>query len=104
MEAFKQRLRKRAKDKRDAAIDEIEAQEKAKRIEASPGGLDPLEVLESLPEVFFFIFTNKIKCSLQELRDAFETQSMERMFAVAEQMDSEVFQYHLQRCIDSGLW
>jgi cell division cycle protein 37 len=49
--AFKERLRKRAKDKREEAIDEMEAQEKAKRIAASPGGLDPLEVLESLPEV-----------------------------------------------------
>lgn len=38
------------------------------------------------------------------MREAFETQSKEKMFAVAERMDSEVFQYHLQRCIDSGLW
>ena len=52
VESFKERLRKRAKDKREAAIDELEVQEKAKRIAASPGGVDPLEVLESLPEVF----------------------------------------------------
>ena len=26
------------------------------------------------------------------------------MFQVAESMDREVFDYHLQRCIDSGLW
>lgn len=51
VEAFKERLRKRARDKREEAISEIEAEEKAKRIESSPGGLDPLEVLESLPEV-----------------------------------------------------
>lgn len=89
VESFKERLRKRAKDKREAAIDELEVQEKAKRIAASPGGVDPLEVLESLPE---------------ELRSAFESQSMEKMYEVAEKLDSEVFQYHLQRCIDSGLW
>lgn len=29
---------------------------------------------------------------------------MEKMFQVAESMDREVFNYHLQRCIDSGLW
>lgn len=52
VEAFKERLRKRARDKREEAISEIEAEEKVKRIESSPGGLDPLEVLESLPEVF----------------------------------------------------
>jgi hypothetical protein len=29
---------------------------------------------------------------------------MDKMFAIAETMDAEVFQYHLKRCIDSGLW
>ncbi|KAF7633450.1 hypothetical protein Mgra_00007138 [Meloidogyne graminicola] len=87
--AFKDRLRKRAKDKRDAYLSKAEASDKAKRVEASPGGLDPLDVLESLPE---------------NLREAFESQSMEKMFQVAESMDREVFNYHLQRCIDSGLW
>lgn len=51
VEAFKDRLRKRGKDKRDAAIEEYEAEEKAKRIAASPGGLDPQEVYDSLPDV-----------------------------------------------------
>lgn len=51
VEAFKDRLRKRGKDKRDAAIAEQEADEKAKRIAASPGGLDPQEVFDSLPQV-----------------------------------------------------
>lgn len=51
VDAFCDRLRKRGKDKRDAAIAEYEAEEKAKRIAASPGGLDPQEVYESLPEV-----------------------------------------------------
>uniref|UniRef100_A0A0N5AHJ4 Hsp90 chaperone protein kinase-targeting subunit n=1 Tax=Syphacia muris TaxID=451379 RepID=A0A0N5AHJ4_9BILA len=83
------RLRKRGKDKRDAAIAEYEAEEKAKRIAASPGGLDPQEVYESLPE---------------DMRAAFDSQEVARLQQVALQMDHEVFQYHLQRCIDSGLW
>lgn len=53
VDAFCDRLRKRGKDKRDAAIAEYEAEEKAKRIAASPGGLDPQEVYESLPKVLF---------------------------------------------------
>uniref|UniRef100_A0A915LUV7 Hsp90 chaperone protein kinase-targeting subunit n=1 Tax=Meloidogyne javanica TaxID=6303 RepID=A0A915LUV7_MELJA len=89
VQSFKDRLRKRARDKREAYVAEAEASDKAKRVEASPGGLDPIEVLESLPEA---------------LREAFESQSMDKMFKVAETMDREVFNYHLQRCIDSGLW
>lgn len=53
VEGFCERLRKRGKDKREAAIAEYEAEEKAKRIAASPGGLDPQEVYESLPAVSF---------------------------------------------------
>ncbi|KAI6242965.1 Hsp90 chaperone protein kinase-targeting subunit [Aphelenchoides fujianensis] len=55
----------------------------------SPGGLDPQEVFESLPE------------SMQE---AFTSQSVEKLQDIATTMDSEVFQYHLNRCIASGPW
>lgn len=89
VEAFCDRLRKRGKDKRDAAIAEYEAEEKAKRIAASPGGLDPQEVYESLPE---------------DMKAAFDSQEVARLQEVAQRMDREVFAYHLQRCIDSGLW
>ncbi|MCP9262325.1 Hsp90 co-chaperone Cdc37 [Dirofilaria immitis] len=89
VDAFCDRLRKRGKDKRDAAIAEYEAEEKAKRIATSPGGLDPQEVYESLPE---------------DMRAAFDSQEVARLQEVAEKMDREVFTYHLQRCIDSGLW
>lgn len=51
VDAFKERLTKRAKEKRDAAFAEAEAEERARRIEESPGGMDPQEVFESLPEV-----------------------------------------------------
>ncbi|KHN84493.1 putative Hsp90 co-chaperone cdc37 [Toxocara canis] len=89
VESFKNRLRKRGKEKRDAAISEEEADSKAKRIAASPGGLDPQEVFDTLPE---------------EMREAFASQEIARLKAAAEKMDQEVFTYHLQRCIDSGLW
>ena len=55
--AFKDRIRTRAKQKIQEALEEEEAERqreldegKADRIKESPGGLDPIEVLESLPE------------------------------------------------------
>ncbi|KAL3077252.1 hypothetical protein niasHS_013241 [Heterodera schachtii] len=89
VEAFKDRLRKRARDKREAMLSETEAEEKKKRVAQSPGGLDPQEVFDSLPA---------------EMQEAFETQSMAKIFEVAKSMDSEVFKYHLDRCTASGLW
>lgn len=38
------------------------------------------------------------------MRVAFDSQEVSRLQEVAEKMDREVFTYHLQRCIDSGLW
>lgn len=38
------------------------------------------------------------------MKAAFDSQEVARLQAVAESMDREVFSYHLQRCIDSGLW
>jgi len=89
VEGFKDRLRKRAKDKRDTAIAEYEAAEKQKRIAASPGGVDPQEVYEELP---------------QAMRDAFDSQDVSRLQVVAAEMDKEEFNRHLKRCIDCGLW
>ena len=49
MTAFKERIRRRAKEKLEAAIAEVEEEEKSKRL--GPGGLDPVEVFETLPQV-----------------------------------------------------
>lgn len=38
------------------------------------------------------------------MRAAFDSQEVARLQEVAQKMDREVFGYHLQRCIDSGLW
>lgn len=54
LEAFKARIAQRAQDKLDAAVKEIEEAEKQKRL--GPGGLDPVEVYESLPEVIIARF------------------------------------------------
>ena len=54
-----------------------------------PGGLDPLEVFESLPE------------SMQE---AFESREKGNLEAALRAMTPDEAEYHMQRCIDSGLW
>jgi len=54
-----------------------------------PGGLDPTEVLQSLPE---------------EIQDAFVSQDKEKLVAALESMPPEEAQSIIQRCIDSGLW
>ena len=46
---FKERIIRRAQEKLDAAVKEIEETEREKRL--GPGGLDPVEVFESLPQV-----------------------------------------------------
>ena len=51
--AFKERIRRRAKEKIAEQLkeeQEEEEKERQERIASSPGGLDPIEVLESLPE------------------------------------------------------
>jgi cell division cycle protein 37 len=54
-----------------------------------PGGLDPLEVIESLPE---------------EMQLAFESRDVEQLKAVLLSMPPEEAEMHMKRCIDSGLW
>ncbi|KAI4896176.1 hypothetical protein NFI96_003832 [Prochilodus magdalenae] len=49
LESFKERVRGRAKIRIEKAMKEYEEEERQKRI--GPGGLDPVEVYDSLPEV-----------------------------------------------------
>mmetsp|Transcript_41858 Transcript_41858/g.126711 ORF Transcript_41858/g.126711 Transcript_41858/m.126711 type:complete len:325 (-) Transcript_41858:257-1231(-) len=54
-----------------------------------PGGLDPVEVFETLPE---------------SMQQCFKTGDVETLKQVAQSMDHVEFERHFQRCIDSGLW
>lgn len=50
--AFKDRIRRRAKDKIEEQLAELRKEEEEERIaRLGPGGLDPAEVFESLPQV-----------------------------------------------------
>lgn len=87
LESFKTRIKNRAKEKLDALIKEIEEEERQKRL--GPGGLDPVEVYESLPEAMRNCFDNK---DIKALQDVLHT------------MDLKQAKYHMKRCIDSGMW
>ncbi|KAJ3632066.1 hypothetical protein Zmor_024820 [Zophobas morio] len=66
-----------------------ERKEKERRIAESPGGLDPCEVMESLPE---------------PMRTAFESRDIPALQEAVKHMEEHEFKYHLDRCIKSGLW
>jgi cell division cycle protein 37 len=87
LNAFKDRIRKRAREKIEAAIKEAEEEERGKRL--GPGGLDPVEVFESLP---------------QELQACFESQDVKLLQETILKMKREDAEYHMDRCVKSGLW
>ncbi|XP_044751825.1 hsp90 co-chaperone Cdc37 [Coccinella septempunctata] len=84
---FKERIQKRAAEKVEQAIKEAEEEERQKRL--GPGGLDPVEVFETLPD---------------DLKKCFETQDIAMLHEVIANMEEEESRYHMKRCIDSGLW
>ncbi|KAM6038317.1 hsp90 co-chaperone Cdc37 [Chlamydotis macqueenii] len=87
LEAFKERVRGRAKARVEKAVREYEEEERQKRL--GPGGLDPVEVYESLPP---------------ELQKCFDVKDVQMLQDAISKMDPTEAKYHMQRCIDSGLW
>ncbi|KAJ8315268.1 hypothetical protein KUTeg_007418 [Tegillarca granosa] len=87
LESFKGRIRARAKEKIEEAMKEYEEEERQKRL--GPGGLDPVEVFESLPPV---------------LQECFEKKDIPMLQKAIMELSREDAEYHLKRCIDSGLW
>lgn len=89
---FIKKIQKRAVEKRkemDAERAEQEEYYDESNVPLGPGGLNPLEVLRNLPE---------------SLRDAFESQDMERLQKVLARMDPVEAKYWMRQCVDSGLW
>lgn len=54
-----------------------------------PGGLDPVEVFESLPE---------------KMQECFKSGDVEELKKYAAESDPKEFEGHFKRCIDAGLW
>lgn len=87
LRTFKDRIRKRAAEKVADALKEAEEEEKKARL--GPGGLDPIDVFESLPEA---------------LQTCFETQDLALLTQTLAVMPRKEAFYHMKRCVDSGLW
>ncbi|XP_032868187.1 hsp90 co-chaperone Cdc37 [Amblyraja radiata] len=87
LEAFKERVRGRAQARIEKAMKEYEEEERQKRI--GPGGLDPVEVYENLPI---------------EMKNCFDAKDIQLLQDVISKIDPTEAKYHMQRCIDSGLW
>jgi len=87
LESFKERVRGRAKIRIEKAMKEYEEEERQKRI--GPGGLDPVEVYEALP---------------QEMQKCFDDKDIAMLQDAISKMDPTEAKYHMRRCIDSGLW
>uniref|UniRef100_A0A8C4QM02 Hsp90 co-chaperone Cdc37 n=1 Tax=Eptatretus burgeri TaxID=7764 RepID=A0A8C4QM02_EPTBU len=85
--AFEERVRERAQVRLERARREAEEEERKARL--GPGGLDPLEVLETLPP---------------ELKDCFDHKDVGQLQEVIAKMDAAEARHHMQRCVDSGLW
>ena len=71
-----------------AEYEKEQQEEREERIKSSPGGLDPQEVMESLPE---------------ELQECFVQRDISMMNDLMAK-DLEKYLPHIQRCVLSGLW
>merc|ERR1719192_1585615 len=83
LEAFKERIKKRAAEKI------AEAMEEERLANLGPGGLDPADVFESLP---------------RSMQECFESQDIGMLQQVIKELPEEEARYHMKRCVDSGLW
>lgn len=95
LETFIQNLMKRAvvkkkeMDQQRAEEEGVDLNDIPKEERLGPGGLDPVEVFDSLP------------ISMQE---AFESRDTDKLKEALMAMSPEDAEMHMQRCIDSGLW
>ena len=78
-----------ARERGAAGNDAVDVSTIPREERLGPGGLDPLEVFESLP------------VSMQE---AFESREKEKLQQALMEMSPEEAEYHMKRCIDAGLW
>ncbi|XP_029204204.2 hsp90 co-chaperone Cdc37-like [Acropora millepora] len=87
LRSFLERVKERAQARIEKAMKEAEQEEREKRL--GPGGLDPVEVFESLPP---------------ELQKCFEEKDIPMLQEVLGRMPEEEARTYLKKCVDSGLW
>jgi cell division cycle protein 37 len=93
---FVEKIIKRAVVKKAEMDEEMRAQQGATPLteipreqRLGPGGLDPLEVIETLPE---------------SIQKAFESREVDQLRQALEELNPADAEYHMKRCVDSGLW
>ncbi|ESN99042.1 hypothetical protein HELRODRAFT_188986, partial [Helobdella robusta] len=96
LDSFKDRVRKRAQAKLEEVMKQVEEEERQKRL--GPGGLDPVEVFESLPDCI------QKNAQFQILKECFEKKDIAMLQDAVTKLPKEEAEYHIKRCIDSGLW
>ncbi|XP_033949333.1 hsp90 co-chaperone Cdc37 isoform X1 [Pseudochaenichthys georgianus] len=84
---LKDRIRRCARARVENTVKELEEEERQMRL--GPGGLDPLEVYQSLPK---------------EVQKGFDEENIQLLQEAMGKLGVEEGKYHLRRCIDSGLW
>jgi len=98
VEAFVQKIISRAvtkkiemdRERKSGVTSEgVDLAEIPKEERLGPGGLDPLEVIETLPV---------------EMQEAFESRDVEKLKQALMKLDPKDAEYHMKRCVDSGLW
>ncbi|XP_071941908.1 hsp90 co-chaperone Cdc37-like [Antedon mediterranea] len=88
--SFIVRVKGRAKVRLDRAMEEAEKEMEAeKQARLGPGGLDPVEVFETLP---------------LEVKECFEAKDIPMLQKVLSAMEPKIAEEILKKCIDSGLW
>lgn len=75
--------------RRKERLKEQKEKEEEEKAPVGPGGLDPTEVLNSLP---------------QELQDCFMSKDIGKLQDVLKAMDPKDAEGHMKRCVASGLW
>jgi len=88
LSAFIKRVEDRAKVKIKEIMQEVEEEEKAERVANSPGGVDPQEVMDSLPEALANCFISRNVEDLQKLISD----------------EPQVYMPHMIRSVQAGLW
>lgn len=85
---FTRRIQKRAVEKR-IEMDKEREEEMRENVPLGPGGLNPYDVLEQLPD---------------NLREAFEEQDTEALVKILTELPPKEGRKWMKMCVDSGLW
>jgi len=89
IEMDKQREEEGSRGRSGDDSEAVDLEEIPKEQRLGPGGLDPLEVIPTLPMV---------------IQKAFESRNVENLKKALLTLEPSDAEYHLKRCVDSGLW